>query len=160
MVINYDLPLKYAAEYIRGREPEPDCEVYLHRVGRAGRFGRKGKFLKLPSVWCYVVIISYYIIVSSEFPVNIVFSLFKPNIMYFSHALSIYYEFIIKRIIKCWPQIFCWCYFHQRNSVVATMFHWLKNRCFFHYSKLTSIISSFLYMWNVNVKVYKICLFL
>ncbi|MCH97795.1 DEAD-box ATP-dependent RNA helicase 38-like, partial [Trifolium medium] len=41
LVINYDLPLKYAAEYARGREHEPDFEVYLHRVGRAGRFGRK-----------------------------------------------------------------------------------------------------------------------
>lgn len=42
LVINYDLPVKHTAEYTR--EPEPDYEVYLHRVGRAGRFGRKGKF--------------------------------------------------------------------------------------------------------------------
>ena len=42
MVINYDLPMKHTASYTR--EPEPDCEVYLHRVGRAGRFGRKGNF--------------------------------------------------------------------------------------------------------------------
>jgi len=47
LVINYDLPLKYFAEYTRGQEQEPDYEVYLHRVGRAGRFGRKGKFLNL-----------------------------------------------------------------------------------------------------------------
>ncbi|XP_004506252.1 DEAD-box ATP-dependent RNA helicase 38 [Cicer arietinum] len=47
LVINYDLPLKYAAEYIRGRDPEPDFEVYLHRVGRAGRFGRKGAVFNL-----------------------------------------------------------------------------------------------------------------
>ncbi|RHN60375.1 putative RNA helicase [Medicago truncatula] len=43
LVINYDLPLKYT----RGQEPEPDCEVYLHRVGRAGRFGRKGAVFNL-----------------------------------------------------------------------------------------------------------------
>ena len=36
MVINFDLPVQY------GRYSEPDNEVYLHRVGRAGRFGRKG----------------------------------------------------------------------------------------------------------------------
>lgn len=24
---------------------EPDYEVYLHRIGRAGRFGRKGKLV-------------------------------------------------------------------------------------------------------------------
>lgn len=36
LVINYDLPMKYGTS-------EPDCEVYLHRIGRAGRFGRKGK---------------------------------------------------------------------------------------------------------------------
>ncbi|KAL5067790.1 hypothetical protein RYX36_018677 [Vicia faba] len=47
LVINYDLPLKYAAEYTRGRELEPDYEVYLHRVGRAGRFGRKGAVFNL-----------------------------------------------------------------------------------------------------------------
>lgn len=41
LVINYDLPVKHTAEYTR--EFEPDYEVYLHRVGRAGRFGRKGK---------------------------------------------------------------------------------------------------------------------
>lgn len=43
LVINYDLPVKHAAGYMR--DPEPDYEVYLHRVGRAGRFGRKGKHL-------------------------------------------------------------------------------------------------------------------
>ncbi|TKY50207.1 DEAD-box ATP-dependent RNA helicase 38 [Spatholobus suberectus] len=45
LVINYDLPVKHTAEYTR--EPEPDCEVYLHRVGRAGRFGRKGAVFNL-----------------------------------------------------------------------------------------------------------------
>ncbi|XP_028789631.1 DEAD-box ATP-dependent RNA helicase 38 [Neltuma alba] len=45
LVINYDLPVKHTAEYTR--EPEPDYEVYLHRVGRAGRFGRKGAVFNL-----------------------------------------------------------------------------------------------------------------
>ncbi|XP_057424292.1 DEAD-box ATP-dependent RNA helicase 38 [Lotus japonicus] len=47
LVINYDLPVKHTAEYTR--EPEPDYEVYLHRVGRAGRFGRKGAVFNLIS---------------------------------------------------------------------------------------------------------------
>jgi hypothetical protein len=37
LVINYDLPVKHETS-------EPDYEVYLHRIGRAGRFGRKGEF--------------------------------------------------------------------------------------------------------------------
>ncbi|KAL2335463.1 hypothetical protein Fmac_016676 [Flemingia macrophylla] len=45
LVINYDLPVKHTAVY--SPEPEPDCEVYLHRVGRAGRFGRKGAVFNL-----------------------------------------------------------------------------------------------------------------
>ncbi|CAL0299353.1 unnamed protein product [Lupinus luteus] len=45
LVINYDLPLKHTAEHTREREP--DYEVYLHRVGRAGRFGRKGAVFNL-----------------------------------------------------------------------------------------------------------------
>ncbi|KAI9108198.1 hypothetical protein K1719_021071 [Acacia pycnantha] len=45
LVINYDLPVKHTAEYTR--EPEPNYEVYLHRVGRAGRFGRKGAVFNL-----------------------------------------------------------------------------------------------------------------
>lgn len=39
MVINFDLPVRY------DNRSEPDYEVYLHRVGRAGRFGRKGTSL-------------------------------------------------------------------------------------------------------------------
>lgn len=38
MVINHDLPVKYE------NQNEPDYEVYLHRIGRAGRFGRKGAY--------------------------------------------------------------------------------------------------------------------
>ncbi|EXB93970.1 DEAD-box ATP-dependent RNA helicase 38 [Morus notabilis] len=40
LVINYDLPIKYETH-------EPDYEVYLHRIGRAGRFGRKGAVFNL-----------------------------------------------------------------------------------------------------------------
>ncbi|XP_022144714.1 DEAD-box ATP-dependent RNA helicase 38 [Momordica charantia] len=51
LVINYDLPLKYetpseSMKY-RSSQPEPDNEVYLHRIGRAGRFGRKGAVFNL-----------------------------------------------------------------------------------------------------------------
>ena len=35
MVINVALP-------VRGKHGAPDCETYLHRVGRAGRFGAPG----------------------------------------------------------------------------------------------------------------------
>ncbi|OVA10218.1 Helicase [Macleaya cordata] len=38
VVVNYDLPVKHESP------SEPDYEVYLHRCGRAGRFGRKGIF--------------------------------------------------------------------------------------------------------------------
>eukprot|EP01018_Ginkgo_biloba_P020771 Gb_07273 [translate_table: standard] len=36
LVVNFDLPLKNYPPY------EPNYEVYLHRIGRSGRFGRKG----------------------------------------------------------------------------------------------------------------------
>ncbi|KAF7146974.1 hypothetical protein RHSIM_Rhsim03G0085200 [Rhododendron simsii] len=41
LVVNFDLPVKHDLP------SEPDCEVYLHRVGRAGRFGRKGAVFNL-----------------------------------------------------------------------------------------------------------------
>ncbi|KAI3473961.1 hypothetical protein Pfo_028535 [Paulownia fortunei] len=40
LVVNYD-PVRY------DKPSEPDYEVYLHRVGRAGRFGRKGAVFNL-----------------------------------------------------------------------------------------------------------------
>lgn len=41
LVINYDIPME-------GREhKEPDYETYLHRIGRTGRFGRKGTAISL-----------------------------------------------------------------------------------------------------------------
>ena len=36
-MVNYDLPVKHDTP------SEPDYEVYLHRIGRTGRFGRKGE---------------------------------------------------------------------------------------------------------------------
>ncbi|KAI3683834.1 hypothetical protein L1987_84349 [Smallanthus sonchifolius] len=41
LVVNYDLPV------IHDNTSEPDNEVYLHRIGRAGRFGRKGAVFNL-----------------------------------------------------------------------------------------------------------------
>ncbi|GAV62918.1 DEAD domain-containing protein/Helicase_C domain-containing protein [Cephalotus follicularis] len=41
LVINFDLPFKHNSP------SEPDYEVYLHRIGRAGRFGRKGAVFNL-----------------------------------------------------------------------------------------------------------------
>lgn len=41
LVVNYDLPVKH------DNWTEPDYEVYMHRVGRAGRFGRKGAVFNL-----------------------------------------------------------------------------------------------------------------
>ncbi len=35
-MVNYDIPVKNTHPY------EPDYETYLHRIGRSGRFGRKG----------------------------------------------------------------------------------------------------------------------
>ncbi|KAL6521164.1 DEAD-box ATP-dependent RNA helicase 38 [Orobanche gracilis] len=41
LVVNYNLPVRH------DRPTEPDYEIYLHRVGRAGRFGRKGAVFNL-----------------------------------------------------------------------------------------------------------------
>lgn len=40
MVVNYDLPLMN--ERGKSDDDKPDVETYLHRIGRTGRFGRKG----------------------------------------------------------------------------------------------------------------------
>lgn len=34
VVVNFDLPVTY--------DYKPDCETYLHRIGRTGRFGKNG----------------------------------------------------------------------------------------------------------------------
>ncbi|CAM6127994.1 unnamed protein product [Calypogeia fissa] len=41
LVVNYDIPTKSSDPY------EPDYELYLHRIGRSGRFGRKGAAFNL-----------------------------------------------------------------------------------------------------------------
>jgi ATP-dependent RNA helicase DDX19/DBP5 len=41
LVVNYDVPVD--------REGAPDFETYLHRIGRTGRFGRKGTAINLVS---------------------------------------------------------------------------------------------------------------
>merc|ERR1712051_188014 len=39
LVVNYDVPLD--------KDGKPDFETYLHRIGRTGRFGRKGTAISL-----------------------------------------------------------------------------------------------------------------
>ena len=39
MVVNYDVPVD--------KDGQPDYETYLHRIGRTGRFGRKGTAISL-----------------------------------------------------------------------------------------------------------------
>jgi ATP-dependent RNA helicase DDX19/DBP5 len=39
LVINYDMPVS--------KDNVPDYETYLHRIGRTGRFGRKGTAISL-----------------------------------------------------------------------------------------------------------------
>jgi len=41
LVVNYDLPMQY------GKKGQPDCETYLHRIGRTGRFGLRGVAVNL-----------------------------------------------------------------------------------------------------------------
>ncbi|KAG6851137.1 hypothetical protein H0H93_001017 [Arthromyces matolae] len=40
MVVNYDMPLMNERD--RNADERPDLETYIHRIGRTGRFGRKG----------------------------------------------------------------------------------------------------------------------
>ncbi|CAI2341601.1 unnamed protein product [Caenorhabditis sp. 36 PRJEB53466] len=45
VVINYDLPIKYTemdTPLVIDGFTQPDCETYLHRIGRTGRFGKTG----------------------------------------------------------------------------------------------------------------------
>ncbi|XP_024381220.1 DEAD-box ATP-dependent RNA helicase 38 [Physcomitrium patens] len=45
LVVNYDIPVKNTSN--RHAYAEPDYETYLHRIGRSGRFGRKGAAFNL-----------------------------------------------------------------------------------------------------------------
>ncbi len=52
LVVNYDLPLERD-----GRTP--NYETYLHRIGRSGRFGRRGAAFNLitgQQVWLHLVV--------------------------------------------------------------------------------------------------------
>jgi len=42
MVVNYDLPLMNDRGRGFDNDARPDVETYIHRIGRTGRFGRKG----------------------------------------------------------------------------------------------------------------------
>ncbi|KAG1887074.1 P-loop containing nucleoside triphosphate hydrolase protein [Suillus subluteus] len=42
MVVNYDLPLMNERGNQHSNDARPDVETYIHRIGRTGRFGRKG----------------------------------------------------------------------------------------------------------------------
>ncbi|TFK27787.1 ATP-dependent RNA helicase DBP5 [Coprinopsis marcescibilis] len=42
MVVNYDLPLMNDRGPSSADDSRPDVETYIHRIGRTGRFGRKG----------------------------------------------------------------------------------------------------------------------
>lgn len=50
VVINYDLPIKYNDQdtpMVVDGFTQPDCETYLHRIGRTGRFGKTGIAINL-----------------------------------------------------------------------------------------------------------------
>eukprot|EP01083_Nonionella_stella_P232345 819768_1 len=45
-MVNYDVPQVGSEEY-EVFSNKPDCPTYMHRIGRSGRFGRKGIVLNL-----------------------------------------------------------------------------------------------------------------
>jgi len=60
LVINYDLP--------------PSRELYIHRIGRSGRFGRKGvaiNFVINEDMWRLRDIEQYYSTQIDEMPMNV-----------------------------------------------------------------------------------------
>ena len=49
IVVNYDLPVD-----VNGKA---DCETYLHRIGRTGRFGKHGLAINLGSFYFQQVLL-------------------------------------------------------------------------------------------------------
>lgn len=47
LVVNYDMPVAHPSEDERDKTFLPDCETYLHRIGRTGRFGKMGLAINL-----------------------------------------------------------------------------------------------------------------
>ncbi|KAI0342736.1 DEAD-domain-containing protein [Trametopsis cervina] len=58
MVVNYDLPLlSERGDWKNKEDARPDIETYIHRIGRTGRFGRKGisiNFVHDKRTWSYM----------------------------------------------------------------------------------------------------------
>ncbi|KAF8843699.1 DEAD-domain-containing protein [Paxillus ammoniavirescens] len=57
MVVNYDLPLMNERGNQHSNDARPDVETYIHRIGRTGRFGRKGisiNFVHDKRTWSYM----------------------------------------------------------------------------------------------------------
>ncbi|KAI0733605.1 DEAD-domain-containing protein [Fomitopsis betulina] len=58
MVVNYDLPLLNERDNHRNKgDTRPDIETYIHRIGRTGRFGRKGlsiNFVHDKQTWAHM----------------------------------------------------------------------------------------------------------
>ncbi|KAI0091049.1 DEAD-domain-containing protein [Irpex rosettiformis] len=58
MVVNYDLPLlSERGDWKNKDDTRPDVETYIHRIGRTGRFGRKGisiNFVHDKRTWAYM----------------------------------------------------------------------------------------------------------
>ncbi|KAI0783944.1 DEAD-domain-containing protein [Irpex lacteus] len=58
MVVNYDLPLlNERGDWKNRDDARPDIETYIHRIGRTGRFGRKGisiNFVHDKRTWGYM----------------------------------------------------------------------------------------------------------
>jgi len=66
LVVNYDIPLTY--------DNKPDPTTYIHRIGRSGRFGRKGVAINFVhdgySKKCLAEIADYFGAKISQLPTN------------------------------------------------------------------------------------------
>ncbi|KJA14422.1 hypothetical protein HYPSUDRAFT_208729 [Hypholoma sublateritium FD-334 SS-4] len=60
MAVNYDLPLINERVTGKGADERPDIETYIHRIGRTGRFGRRGvliNFVHDKKTWMQIELI-------------------------------------------------------------------------------------------------------